>query len=453
VQHGNVGASPYRAGLATPQCEVLFELFQGDAGTVHLGRLLRGHDAGRIVALRALASEPSTELSSAVDVSRSIAHPRLTKVLGIVRGQDTWYLASEFIPGVTLFELGQTVARRGTQLKAAVAARIALDALKAAREAQRVLLATAQLEGVRCLFPESIWIAEYGEVFVSEVLVAPLLHVGVGSASLEGAATDAAAAAAALAQLVRAGSTEARAGARLPAELGRVLAAATRRDGVGGFDTVDEFIEALSELDEASIASEEEVGAETLRVIGVASEWRRQRLEMLQRGPGQSEPAEAEATRVFRVAPRNGRVDNARVLEEATVVFGRAPAAAEPPRPTTLDTPKLDTGDSNSTISAVWREARAVMDSPRRKARPEGTPFPAEAVSSPEQASAPEQTSATEAEPPSAPLKADGSQRTRVTRRTVTIVLLAAVAIGTWGYALYEDYATPATRSSPSTTH
>jgi hypothetical protein len=451
VQHGNVGASPHRLAHGSAQCEVLFELFQGDLGTVHLGRLLKGNDTGRIVMLRALASEPSTELASAVDVSRSIAHPRLAKVLGTVRGQDTWYLASEFIPGVTLFELGQTVVRRGTQLNPAVAVRITLEALKAAREAQRLLLATAQLEGVRCLFPESMWVAEYGEVFVSEVLVAPLLHAGAEAAS-DGAEkaepdTDVAAAAAALAQFVRfAADSKPQTDARLPAALAEVLATATRRDGAGGFDTMDEFIEALSGLDETLIASEEEVGAETLRVMGVASEWRRQRLEMLQRGPGHSEPAEAEATRVFRVAPREGRADDMRVLEEATVVFSAASASAgaELPRPIAQDTPKLDSSASNATISAVWREARAVMDSPRRRTRPEITPLPRGAVSQAEPVPQAEPVSVTEqvSPPPVAATRAIDHAPGTATKRTAAVVLLAAAAIGTWVYALWQASAT-----------
>ncbi|MET0790870.1 MAG: hypothetical protein ABW061_05065, partial [Polyangiaceae bacterium] len=91
------------APRADPQCEALFKLFDGAQGTVELGRLLKGNDTGRLVTLRRLSGAPSPDLASATDLARSVAHPRLSKVLGIIAGRGGWYVASEHIPGVTLF--------------------------------------------------------------------------------------------------------------------------------------------------------------------------------------------------------------------------------------------------------------------------------------------------------------------------------------------------------------
>src|SRR4051812_45087759 len=91
---------------ANAQCEVLFDLSPG-VGSAQLGRLLKGHDAGRLVSLRNIQAALVPELSPRVDLARSIAHPSLVKLLGIVRAGDKFYLASEYIPGVTLAELSR----------------------------------------------------------------------------------------------------------------------------------------------------------------------------------------------------------------------------------------------------------------------------------------------------------------------------------------------------------
>jgi hypothetical protein len=80
--------------LAGPKCEVLFEIFSAELGPVHLGRMLSGNDAGRLVTLRRLPAPPWPELAAATDLARSVAHPKLAKTLGVQRAGDTWYVAS-----------------------------------------------------------------------------------------------------------------------------------------------------------------------------------------------------------------------------------------------------------------------------------------------------------------------------------------------------------------------
>src|SRR3954468_18845471 len=99
------GAPPAAAPRATPlpreaapplarvaqreaQTDVLFEMFNGALGSVHLARLLKGNDAGRLVTLRKLPAACPEELTVAADLARSVAHPKLIKVLGIIEEQN-----------------------------------------------------------------------------------------------------------------------------------------------------------------------------------------------------------------------------------------------------------------------------------------------------------------------------------------------------------------------------
>jgi len=292
--------------VAEPQCDVLFEVFSGSLGSVHLGRLLKGHDAGRLVALRKLAGAPSAELASAADLGRSIAHPKLAKVLGVIRERDAAYIASEYISGVTLFELGRAVVGRNPPVEPAVAVRIILDALKAGHAAQRLLKEAMGMRSVRCLYPECIWIADFGETFLSEVLVAPLL---APKEAVEASAAAADVRSAAL-ELMRLACGALAADdplttdlSSLPEELQEVLARALGDHGVSGFASLEEFITALGQLDPSLIASEDQVGLELRRFMATVLNVRRQKLDMLERGSAQTdEEDEGDETKFFRAA-------------------------------------------------------------------------------------------------------------------------------------------------------
>ena len=182
----DVGARPsYAPGASAPsglktvpapaplKCEALFELFRGGAGTVHLGRLHDGKSTSQLVALRRLANLPTRELESAMALAQAVAHPRLAKILGTFQHDDAWYLASEYASGVTLFELGQAAVRQRTPLTAAASVRIILDALTVTAEAEQLL--GESLGSARCVYPESIWISDSGKIFMSEIVVAPVL--------------------------------------------------------------------------------------------------------------------------------------------------------------------------------------------------------------------------------------------------------------------------------------
>jgi hypothetical protein len=367
---------------------VLFELFHGPLGVVELGRLLKGNDAGRVVVLRKLPGAPSPDLASATDLARSLAHPRLAKVLGILRGKDdAWYGASEYVAGVSLFELGRAVTARGVSLDPAVAVRIVLDALQAANEAQQLLSVTANVHDVRSIFSESVWIATYGEVFVAELLIAPVLAKELARTSTEtiqgsgpspdSLGDDVSSALAELARLVGAG--ELGEGATVPGLreiFERFRCDRSSRDGV------PELISALSELGSAHIADEQQVAAELLRTVGTDLARRAQKIAMLERSSMHA-PPDDEATRYFRVAaapaerdttrPPPPNPDNAPQSGDQTALFRslvphREDVATEPPSPTMVQ--ENESGEvSADPISVVWRQARALLDSTAQRAK------------------------------------------------------------------------------------
>ncbi|HYQ26158.1 MAG TPA: hypothetical protein VER04_03040, partial [Polyangiaceae bacterium] len=132
------------------RCVALFELFRGGAGPVQLGRLHDGKQAPRLVALRRLANLPTRELESAASRAQHVIHPRLAKVLGTYQHEDAWYIASEFVSGVTLFELGQAAVRQRNPVAAPVAVRIVLDALRVTAEAAQLI--EESTISARCLY-------------------------------------------------------------------------------------------------------------------------------------------------------------------------------------------------------------------------------------------------------------------------------------------------------------
>ncbi|MEI9936978.1 MAG: hypothetical protein WDO69_07120 [Pseudomonadota bacterium] len=372
------------------KCEALFELFRGGAGSVHLGRLHSGKQATQLVAMRRLANLPTRELESAMTLAQGIAHPRLTKILGTYQHEDAWYVASEYASGVTLFELGQAAVRQRMPLAAPVAVRIVLDALTVTAEAEQLL--GDRLGAVRCVYPESIWISDSGKLFLSELLVAPVLartttgasYVAV-TAGMSAPASDVRAAAVELARLACArlmnGNPASWQTRELPSELSELLARAIV--GGSGTETPAAFASALSALAPQLIASREAVQAELERVMGPERLRRREQLEAL---PEQT--ADSDTTRVFRAAPAAALPDFANApttvrppdLSAARARRSTAPpskpqaapiqaASPTPTIPASPLTPAPSVDAADSPISGVWREAHARMGVPGRRRR------------------------------------------------------------------------------------
>ena len=162
-------SSPQISPLPSAPCELLLKLFSGPRGDVHLARFMRGDDAGRFVMLREVAEASASQLAPSVDLARSIAHPKLLKLLGLIRTGGRTYLACEYVPGAALTELRLAVRKLRSPVRAAVAARIVRDALDASATAHTLLRDAAGLEAFSAFHPDSIWIAEFGETMVVPV--------------------------------------------------------------------------------------------------------------------------------------------------------------------------------------------------------------------------------------------------------------------------------------------
>jgi hypothetical protein len=247
-------------------CELLLKLFTGKRGAVHLGRLLRGEDAGRFVLLREVAESAVDSLASDVDMARSIAHPKLLKLLGVLRSEGNAYLASEYVPGVALTELRDAVRKTGVPIRASAAARIVRDALDASMVASRLLRDAAGIDAVNAFHPDAIWIAEFGETLLS--LVAPEQASG-GSIAPSGAGTDSAVG---LIMQLATGLSPTQVlsdglAAHFPAALAEALSSALSSSARSRAAGEAALLEGLNALPAPLLASEEQVKQELQRLV------------------------------------------------------------------------------------------------------------------------------------------------------------------------------------------
>jgi len=382
----------------------LFELFRGGAGPVHLGRLHDGKSSTQLVAMRRLTNLPTRELEAAMARAQRVQHPRLTKMLGTYQHEDAWYIASEYASGVTLFELGQTAVKQQMPLAAPVAVRIVLDALTVTAEAAQLVDEGAS--GARCLYPESLWISDSGKLFMSEILVAPVLARSTTGASyvaltagMSASASDVRAAAVELARLacgrLMNGNPASWQTRELPQELSELLARAVA--GGPGTETPAAFASALSTLAPQLIADREAVRAELERLMGPERLRRREQLEALE-----EQAVDSDTTRVFLASRRSelpGADPAGTTLRPPDLAAARARRTTAPPPPWPTDvrlrnpTPTIPSPpltppppvEDDSPISGVWREAHARMGVPgrisrsRRHSEFEPTPTPSSA--------------------------------------------------------------------------
>lgn len=330
----SLGTGSWRAGRG----EALIELFNGPEGACRLGHLLSGADAGRIATLRHVRSRDSAAVTAAVEAARSIAHPDLLKVLGCVEVCGELHVASEYIAGASLFELCEAARIRGIGVAPAVAVHIVERALRATATAQR-LLSDADRAPERCIYMDTIWIAEFGDAFLTEPGIAVLLDPDAASPQSRpnraGADPnpDVFAAAVLLFESI-ASRSFVRAAADipevwLPPALANVVARALCTDGGAGFDGPEAMADALAGLPEGSIASKHDVGNAMQRLLKPSLELRRAKLSMFELARADQEPD--DATRSFNADDvlRGCEVDTVRPpAPDAAAVRSEAAAAA-----------------------------------------------------------------------------------------------------------------------------
>jgi hypothetical protein len=326
----------------SPQCELLFDLFSGPRGRVHLGRMLQGPEPGRLVALREVSTSDAAALEASVTVARSVEHPKLLKVFGLLSAGGQHYLSSEYSAGISLFELGLAIRLQKTQLHVAAAVRIAIEALSVAGAARALLEQSAHAAQLRYLSADTIWIAPSGQILLAEAGVASpsALRSGFESSADELEAQDVLTLGAELFNLVSgrlmAGNVIANLEASLPAQLADALRRAIAPDGVTDCGATRSFGRALAALPAAFIGTEAQVGAEIGRVMQSVLEARRRTLLEL------SMPERARALEPSAVSPPAAvsgaplHTSDATAESEPEAVVGRPEASIESAPPNEL---------------------------------------------------------------------------------------------------------------------
>jgi hypothetical protein len=309
---------PGRARQNQPECQVLFELFGSPRGKVSLGRISTGNEAGRIVMLRQIPEQTLQQETPAFELAKGLTHPRLLKLLGVVSDRTHCYVASEYVPGLSLFELVARARARQRGMEVGAAVRVMIDALRAVVSA-RSLLAEAGAQPVRLLNSDSVWPVDYGETLLSEVGVSAALLSGVQRApetAVDVEARDMMTAGVELFQLatgrLMTGDLSRAAKLHLPVPLARVLDDVFTGQLPTGVDGVSELADALAALPATLVGAEQLVATELQRLGGDLLEERRRKLETFRSG---SVVDIEGATRVFVAVP----AEEEEAADEATL--------------------------------------------------------------------------------------------------------------------------------------
>lgn len=293
-------------------CELLFELYPGATGPVQLGRLLIGKHAGRLVTLRPVSAEHALRAKALVDRVRHISHPKLLKLLGCFRIGSQDYLASEYIAGASFVEFRSRFVP-STPKDAAVLVRITRDALLAAHSGRRLLHGIYGRRVERCIFPDTVWIAEFGEVFITELGVFESLVGGLAASvvlsqsSLETEGPSSRADVLAIGEMLF--DAIANRAAKhdlfgLPNQVGKaltsVVARALEHDGSEAFAGATELAHALSNLPPVFNASTDDVRSVLGQSMQGALELRRRKLSLVEQTSAVG--GDSEATQFHRAS-------------------------------------------------------------------------------------------------------------------------------------------------------
>lgn len=258
------------------QCQILGELFEGPSGRVSVGRMLRGREIGRLVFLRHVRTRHD-KLMPFVDTARCVAHPSLMKVLGVVEGEDTNYIASEYVVGVSLFELMGVAGESEQRIDTAVSVRIMRDALMAAARARMMFGEKVGVTLRRAVFPDTIWIAQFGETLLTEAGLGAALNApgnpweaaNPPSEFEDEIKDDVGAAGALLLQLITNQPLEdTEMTVPLAGNLASIIARAVNPKAPNRFATALDMANALSSLPKHLIADDEAVAQQVKKLMG-----------------------------------------------------------------------------------------------------------------------------------------------------------------------------------------
>jgi hypothetical protein len=301
----------------SPDCIVLCDLFSSPRGNVSAGRLIQG---GRLALLREAPDPIPPELHRAVDRGRSLTHPKVLKVLGLATDGHRKFVASEYVPGVSLLELNAALRRQRLGLNAGAAVRLMLGALARVADTREQLVKLGE-PPVRLLHGDCVWVAEFGESMLTEAVVSSRLGRVASPMPSAVDADDVRTAAIELFQLVSGrlmtGDIAAAMKQHLPPALANVLEAALAWDPSSDLDTPRGFIRALRGLPSALVGDEQAVVSELQRVVGDVLEERRRKLASPEPRPRDLDGP----TRVYSVRDAEQARAEADESEEATAAL------------------------------------------------------------------------------------------------------------------------------------
>jgi hypothetical protein len=305
-----------------PECQVLFELFASSRGKVLLGRI--GNDAGRIVLLREINDAARPQVAQAVEVAAHFVHPKLLKVLGMVQSQGRTFVASEYIPGVSVFEIIAMARKRQRAMIAGAAVRIIIDALKLVAPARAVLNAAGR-PAARLLHADCIWVTDYGETLLAEAGVSAQLVFSASNAldtGVDSESQDMLTAAVELFHLasgrLMTGDMVKMAKTHLSAPLAKTLEGVFSWDPTSGFTSAEGFANGLAAMPPVLVGTEATVTEELQRLLADVLEERGRKLALLSSVAGLKDPE--GATVVYGPMPSsNDDADGAE--EEPTLPF------------------------------------------------------------------------------------------------------------------------------------
>jgi hypothetical protein len=143
-------------------------------GTLWLGRLLRGNDAGRTVLLRQIERSVVTQkefetIRNGSGAYGKVRHPTFVKLLGVIEQDNMLVTVSEHLVGVPLLDLLRQSFDTGSPLPATVSVRIVLEAAKATVKAHRLSAEAGLFPTKRLFLPEGVFIATFGGTLLTEV--------------------------------------------------------------------------------------------------------------------------------------------------------------------------------------------------------------------------------------------------------------------------------------------
>ena len=156
------------------------QLSPGIIGSLWLGRLANGNEAGRLVTIRRIP----LALLDAEDVERvhlsagAFAHlrsPSIVKLLGVAELDGELISVSEYLAGIRLIDLQRCLIESEATIPVSVALRLILDLVQASILARRLIMNLGVPAPRRIALSDSALIALFGEVLLTDVGLVPSL--------------------------------------------------------------------------------------------------------------------------------------------------------------------------------------------------------------------------------------------------------------------------------------